>query len=633
MSRRTAAAALALFAAALTAYYFLTGPGLFGSKAQGDGLFSFHYLPNLVVHHSLDMRYSLPEHLDTMDTGAHGHKLNRAPIGPALAMLPIYCLGESAKLVGGRVARALGRDPAGLGPPPLVPHTGQMLYTGLVTLAAGLCGMLLTYALLRRYFGRGAALAGALTAIALTPQLWYLTIQPHYQHGLAFAAVALLLWRWDRRRGAIERRRFFELGVLGGVAMLMRAQEVVFLLAPAGELALGFLRRRPDGSRRRLAGCAALLGLGALLGFLPQLVVWARYFGWLVRPTNIERLRPLDPALAAVLWSMRAGFFPWTPVAYLGVLGLVLGIARPAERPVYAPGPDAAGGPPVPDVRGLLVAALSILLADIYLVAASWVWYGGFSFGARRLSDCAGLLGAGVAVLWAQATAARRGRMGRPGRAALLLGLLFLAGLNVTLVELVRRRRLPDSGAAAQPAFHLAQLAGGPQWLVGLLRYGYPFAQPAGLVFALRHHAPLTAWEGVVGNYALEREAHDLSVRGALWDFRRPEAERFVIEGLLTAPADAGGRPVGARVRMLLQPFARTAIDATLHAELPATGIEVQWNGQRLAAQTEGTQTRFTIPSAQVRAHAVGELTLRFAQPAGAPPVRLRQLQLTGSRP
>ena len=36
-------------AAALLLYYLLTPQGIFGSKAQGDGYFGFHYLPNLTA--------------------------------------------------------------------------------------------------------------------------------------------------------------------------------------------------------------------------------------------------------------------------------------------------------------------------------------------------------------------------------------------------------------------------------------------------------------------------------------------------------------------------------------------------------------------------------------------------------
>ncbi|HRI51689.1 MAG TPA: hypothetical protein PLW65_16025, partial [Pseudomonadota bacterium] len=616
---------------------------------------------------------------------------------------------------------------------PFVPHTGQMLYTGLVTLAAGLAGMLLTYRLLRRHFAGGAALAGAVTAVVLTPQLWYLTIQPHYQHGLAFAAVALFMERWDRQRGSLRPRRFFALGVLGGVAMLMRAQEVVFLLAPVLELVLALVRggARPGrrieatdlgaaraGQRAGAIGlCAGVLGVGVLLGFLPQLAVWGAYFGWFVRPPNIETLRPLQPAIVEVLWSMRAGLFPWTPVAYLGCAGLGLGLRRRGDAGVPAEQQPAGGRT---DRRGLLAAAVVILLADVYLVASSWVFYGGFSFGARRLADCAGLLGMGVAELWA-AVGAGPGWWRRLARAGLWLGLCMLAGLNLTLVELVRQRRLPDSGAAAWPAYRLAQRAGGPQWLVALLRRGYPFVQPAGLLFALRHQAPLTAWEGVVGNYALEEEAHDRTPSGVTWDFTGPQAELFTVEGLSAEPANEHGRLIGPRVRVLLQPFAEGAIACALEVttagptelpaagsatgsvkgstagstagstELPAAGsvtgsvtgstagstagstgsagagsvtgstaglaelstarstagstgsagagegelepegLVVMWNGRVLATRRQGARTLFTLPAAEVRAHAVGELVL--LRPAAGPPARLRRLQLTALRP
>jgi hypothetical protein len=147
-------------------------------------------------------------------------------------------------------------------------------------------------------------------------------------------------------------------------------------------------------------------------------------------------------------------------------------------------------------------------------------------------------------------------------------------------------------------------------------------------LFALRHHAPITAWESVVGSYALEQEAHDLSITGATWDFTSETADRFVIQGLLTQSADPSGRPVGPQVRLLLQTFAATAIDARLDGELPAGGLAITWNGQPLPIQQDIGSARFRIPEALVAAHAIGELTLSINSPAGAPPARLRQLHL-----
>lgn len=613
MPKRRARAVLGLLSAALLVYYVLTPGGIFGAKAQGDGFFGFFYLPSLVVHRTLDLRAALPELADSLDTGRAGRKINRAPIGPALVMLPLYLAFEGGKAGVAAGLRALGRDPRILGHAPFRPHTGQMFYTGLCTALGAVLGLFWTFRLLARHLPEGAALVGAGSALLATPVFFYATIQPHYQHGLAFAAVALFLERWDRARGQARPGRFFALGLLGGVAMLMRVQEAVFLLAPGLELCWGLgacLRARPRRFREAagLLGCGAALAGGAVVAFAPQVLVWAYYFGWFVRPFSIEPLRPGAPALLLTLYSMRAGLLPWTPVVYVAAAGLVLSLRR------------AAGA----RLRGLAAVALVVAAADVLLVSVSWIWYGAWGFGCRRLSDCAPLWAIGVGAAW-QAAAGSRGR-----RIALGAVLFACVALNLTLVELTRRRVLPSAGDAAMPAWRWVERAGGPRWLRAALRLGNPLVQPVGLLFALRHRAPVTAWEAVAGNYALERETHDRSVLGDRWDFTAPEAADFVIEGLIPdMPADARGRPVQPRVRVLLQPFAREPIDAVLTGELPE-GVGVRWDGEALPVlrSPDGTSVRFTVPAARVDAHRVGELTLELAPPAGAPPPRLRLLRL-----
>src|SRR5207248_213005 len=85
--------------------------------------------------------------------------------------------------------------------------------------------------------------------------------------------------------------------------------------------------RDRDRTRRLLLG-GLLLGAGAIAALAPQLLAWAYHFGPLRRPTTIEHLRPGDPALWEVLFSMRCGLLPWTPVAYLAAVGLALGLRR-----------------------------------------------------------------------------------------------------------------------------------------------------------------------------------------------------------------------------------------------------------------------------------------------------------------
>lgn len=617
-ARRAGRVVLALIAVLVLGYYLLTPQGLYGAKAQGDGFYSFHYLPSLAVFRTVDMRHALPLDLDRMDTGPRGHKLNRAPIGPALAMLPLYCLGEGAKAVAAAALRGLGADARGLGPPPFEPHTGQMLYTGLVSALGAILGMFVVHRLLRRHASETAATLGAAASVLATPVLWYATEQPHYQHALAFAATALFVERWDagRRSGgprSLAAARFARLGLLGGLAMLMRPQEAVFLLLPGLELLVGLVRalRRRDGRTVRKGLRAGLvLGVAAALAFLPQVLVWAAYFGWLVRPFHIEPMRFTEPALLEVLFSMRAGLFPWTPLAYLGVAGLVLGLGR---------GPAAT--------RGLVAGALCVSAADVYVVASSWAWHGTFSFGARRLSDLAVFFALGAALLLDQAAGAVRGRrLLRAGVAAALLGCVLFGG---ALVELWRRRALPNSALQARPAAAWVDKLGGPRWLVQALRLGNPLVQPAGWLFALRHHAPATAWESVDGSYLAERNEHDFALSGVDWGFAPPEASGL---GLIASGGEPGpdGVTVRGELRLLLQPFAREPLELRLSGEFPdggsgknpGGGSEVRWDGEVLPVRREPGALRVVLPAG--RAHRVGELVLRG-------PARLVRLQVSAT--
>lgn len=593
--------ALALIGALLVAYYALTPDGIYGAKAQGDGFFSFHYLPSLAVFRTLDMRHAMPRDLERMDTGPRGHKLNRAPIGPALAMLPLYCAGEGLKLVAVKALSGLGRDPRVLGPPPFEPHTGQMFYTGLVSLFAAILGMLVVFRLLRRHTSEAAALVGAASSVLCTQVAWYATIQPHYQHALAFAATALFIERWERGLALGDRSvgRFFRLGLLAGLAMLMRAQEAVFLLAPGVELlcAMGSaLRRRERAGAARVLLCGAALATGAGVAFLPQLLVWATYFGWFKRPFNIEPMRFAEPAITEVLFSMRAGLFPWTPIAYLGLFGLGLGLARRSSAPA--------------STRITILGAGCVILADIYLVASSWAWHGTFSFGARRLSDLTVFFALGAALLL--------DRCLRPGTGRRILASLVGTALigclifNAALIELWRRRALPNSAKEARSAAAWTEHTGGPAWLVSALRVGNPLVQPMGWAFSLWHRAPATAWESVAGSYLAERNEHDFAPEGTEWSFGPGGSGLKLIVAGSHGAAGADGLRVAGELRLLLQPFGREPLDLTLEGQFPDGAIEARWDGAALPVARDAGTLRIVIPLERVRAHRVSELALRL---------------------
>lgn len=262
----------------------------------------------------------------------------------------------------------------------------------------------------------GAAALGALAAAWGTPLYFYASIQPVYSHAAAtFAhtlALGLLVWAYVKQ----DRRWWPWLltGLAFGLAALTRWQ----LLASLGIGVLLLLAQRQWRA-------AAWLSLGAaLLGWhIPYTFNWM--FG---SPFTV----PVDALgngsgfwgwpryLWPVLFSGDRGLLVWSPVVALGLLGL-LGFQRP--------------------YRGLALSLAAICLAQVFINAGVRDWYGGESFGLRRLTElypvvavgAAALLGA-ASRLFAQAT--WHGRMMGVGvYSAMGVGVLY--GLVLVVAYLI----------------------------------------------------------------------------------------------------------------------------------------------------------------------------------------------------
>ncbi len=558
---------------ALVAYYVGTR-GVFQGKASGDGWFGFQYLRAIVYFHTLDMRLPLPEYLQFFGTGGPGHHMpNRCPFGPVLVWMPFYLVACAIQALLHLVHLA----PPSRGDSPFIAWV-----TGLGTLGAVLVGWRYTYALVARHTDRVAARVGTIAAVWATPIAWYAVTQPLYQHGLAFCFVAVLVEYWDRTRGDASLRRMIVLGIVGGLGMTMRGQEALWLLLPGVE-ALWHVLRGPD--RRRWLVGGIVLTVAALVAFTPQMLVWWYYTGSPLHPAQVEPLRPTTPFFVVALFSTRGGLFPWSPVLYAAALGLCFGGRA----------------------RALVWPLVAVFALDVYVVASAWVVTAGYGFGARRLSDGAPLFALGIALLWARVAAARS-----PWPRRLVVA--FVAGcivVNVATMELMRAHKVPSSGAYARSAERFLTDLGMPRLGRFFGVVGYPFVQPAGWLFALVHHVPASTFEGVVGNWFLDRDGQWFQVQSrvmALDDSARP----YVVDGLALGKPKTPARVTGP-VRLLVPMFAREPIIVHLVGKIAPGARTAAWNGRAVAVLDEARGLRVPVPDA-VRA-GVNELVLGL--PAG----------------
>jgi hypothetical protein len=388
-----------------------------GPEFRGDAGSYFVYLRSAAFDRDLDFTNDW-EGLErpAPPTVAGGGPGNTQSVGPALAWSPffgaahVYVLCERAQ---GRLRYAADGFSA---PYRRAPVLG--------TLAGVLVGAVLLGRLLARRFGARVGWVALAATVTATPVLYYALVVPSMAHGLTFGATAALLWACVRAREEPGARAWALVGALLGAAVLVRWQSAVWGLFVA-VLALVEWRR----GRARAAWIAGAAGIAAVL-LLPQLLAWHALYGrFLTVPQGPGYMDWRAPHLADVLLSADHGLFAWTPLAWLGLAGLVAFWRR--DRTVHT--------------GALLVTAAN---AWVNGSVTDWDWAAGDAFGARRFDLAMPFVAWGLGALLDGV---------RPWlvRAPLLLPaalLAMLAAWNVGLVALFREGRY----AGAAPADLLA---------------------------------------------------------------------------------------------------------------------------------------------------------------------------------
>lgn len=599
----------------LVLHYFGTR-GIFQGKASGDGWVAFLYFPGLLRHHTFDLTPVAPPYM----VGAFGREVsglvaNPNPIGPPLLWAPFYALGMVAKRVVIMATEAFHGQP-----PPLlramyayaaIPDGEYDFFvTGLGSLVFALIGIWRLFVLIERRFSRSSARFAVGTAVLASPLWWYVTTQPLYQHACAFFAVTLFVERWDAYRhqnpDGYTVWQAAILGAIGGLCLLMRTQQGLWFVLPAYDLLRALWRAITDSGRTarerqqaalRIFVVGAVFALAVAVVFTPQALLWRHYFGRIRPPQRPGHINWGDPALVELLFSMRAGLFPWLPILYLVIPGLAWLVWR---RTIG---------------RAMPLLLVAMFLAQLWVNAAVYDFHASWAFGPRRFTECAVIFAVGLAGLW-QA-------LSRRGRVALVLCAVLAVSWNGVLIERMRERRIKSSSSGAFPASVWVRWAGGPAWLGRAFdRVGFPFVQPAGLLFSLWHGVPLRAFEGIVGNYPLERDIQHRSLVTSR-SIRFGENDyTFVVSGAPPVANPVGGNsgvhPSAPTVRLLIPLRAREPLRLHFVADLGpgGPGVGMVWNGTPLVVKPEPTGLFADVPESLTRNRSrVNDLVLTNVPP------------------
>lgn len=292
-----------------------------------------------------------------------GRPINFAPIGSAVVWSPFFLAAHALVTNGVLRGPADGFSPA---------YAGAVAY-GSSLLA--IIGFLVAFQTLKRYMGvtEGLSLLAVLAVWFGTPAFYYMTVAPAFAHAPSIFAVSLLFFLWLRAR---ERDFVFDwilMGLCAGLAMLIREQGALFLIAPG--LDLGFRLLKGDVKRALERGIAVLGAAG--LVFAPQLLAYQALNGSF-GPTQLVQ-RKMDfssPHFFDVLIDPGHGLLLWTPLLLVAFFGLVRGLFRLGAV-------------------GLFVTAA--LLAQVYINGSVLSWHQAGAFGSRRFVDSSILLVIGFA--------------------------------------------------------------------------------------------------------------------------------------------------------------------------------------------------------------------------------------------
>ena len=298
-----------------------------------------------------------------------GRRPSFATIGSAILWSPFYAVADVlTRLTGGAT------------------DGYSHLYISAVAYGSALYGFLaivLSMAAARRLTGRGV-LAGIVIWFG-TPLLFYMYVSPPYSHTCSAFAVALFVTVWLRVRERWSVGGAIALGLSGALMAMVREQDAFLALGPAVDFLLSnFLAPAGKTGVLRAIAVAATGVTSFAVGLLPQLLAYKALNGHFGPSSLVTRkMNWQAPHALEVLASPQHGFFIWTPLAALAVIGLVVLAVRGGEA----------------RARRVAWCALLMVALQIYVSGSVESWTVAGAFGQRRFVALTILLTIGLASL------------------------------------------------------------------------------------------------------------------------------------------------------------------------------------------------------------------------------------------
>lgn len=239
------------------------------------------------------------------------------------------------------------------------------------TVFYSLFGLGFLYGALRKIFQSSSSWLASFFVLFASPLIFYIIYEPSMSHGVSFFSLSFLFY-WSLKvyyEEKNDKKNAIVLGALLGISLLIRWQNLIFILIP-----ILVLSRK----RAKISDFLAFLIPIAAASFLQIIFFKILYGSFFIIPQGSGFLT-FDFKIFQFLFSGYHGLFFWHPIFLFGLTGLILSYQRDK----------------------FLFYALSIpLVGQILINSGLSDWFGGSSFGSRRMIGSLFIFAYGLAFLF-----------------------------------------------------------------------------------------------------------------------------------------------------------------------------------------------------------------------------------------
>lgn len=329
---------------------------------------------------------------------ATGRRINYGTIGCAILWAPFYAVADAVARTSHAASGTV--DAEGYSKPYVAAVAYGSAFYGFATI-------ILAIAAARQIVGKYAFSSGLAVWLG-TPLLFYMYVAPPFSHACSAFAVALFVTVWLKTRHRWSVGGVIALGLTGALMAMVREQDLLIVLGPAIDFALAAVRgkgKREKGKREgqkdkgtntdtgRILVVSAAGAVAFIVGYLPQLLAYQALNG-APRPSPLvtRKMYWHAPHALQVLADPEHGWFFWTPLVVLSLIGLIWLAARPEASAGHDK--DATR-----DVRQIAVCMLLMVACQVYVSGAVESWTVAGAFGQRRFVAVTIFLVVGLAAL------------------------------------------------------------------------------------------------------------------------------------------------------------------------------------------------------------------------------------------